>query len=124
MRILKPILYASMLSDGDILPNTLINDVPTKIAGYTPKNYNLKYTGVVPAKKALSRSLNVPIIKMLQNYGLPKFHHRLQKLNLKHINKPSNHYGLTIVLGGAESSLWDITNVYTNFSRTLNHFEK
>ncbi len=122
--ILKPILYASMLSDGEILPNTLISDVPTKISGYTPKNYNLKYTGVVPARKALSRSLNVPIIKMLQDYGLPKFHHRLQKLNLKHINKPSTHYGLTIVLGGAESSLWDITNVYTNFSRTLNHFEK
>ncbi len=122
--ILKPILYASMLSDGEILPNTLISDVPTKIAGYTPKNYNLKYTGVVPAKKALSRSLNVPIIKMLQNYGLQKFHHRLQKLALSDIDKPANHYGLTIVLGGAESSLWDITNVFANFSRTLNHFEK
>jgi penicillin-binding protein 1C len=122
--ILKPILYASMLSDGEILPNTLINDVPVKIAGYTPKNYNSKYTGVVPARKALSRSLNVPIIKMLQDYGLQKFHHRLQKLNLSFINKPANHYGLTIILGGAESSLWDITNVFTNFSRTLNHFGK
>lgn len=122
--ILKPILYAAMLSDGEILPNTLISDVPTKIAGYTPKNYNLKYTGVVPARKALSRSLNVPIIKMLQDYGLQKFHHRLQKLNLSDIDKPANHYGLTIILGGAESSLWDITNVFTNFSRTLNHFEK
>ncbi len=122
--ILKPLLYASMLSDGAILPKTLIDDIPTKIAGYTPKNYNLKYSGVVPANKALSRSLNVPIIKMLQDYGLQKFHHRLQKLNLSTINKPANHYGLTIILGGAESSLWDITNVYANFSRTLNHFEK
>ena len=122
--ILKPILYASMLSDGEILPNTLINDIPTKIAGYTPKNYNLKYTGVVPARKALSRSLNVPIVKMLQDYGLQKFHHRLQKLNLSTINQPANHYGLTIILGGAESTLWDITNVFSNFSRTLNHFEK
>ena len=122
--ILKPLLYASMLSDGEILPKSLIDDIPTKIAGYTPKNYNLKYSGVVPANKALSRSLNVPIIKMLQDYGLQKFHHRLQKLNLNTINKPANHYGLTIILGGAESSLWDITNVYANFSRTLNHFEK
>ncbi len=122
--ILKPILYASMLSDGDILPNTLISDVPIIIAGYTPKNYNSKYSGVVPAKKALSRSLNVPIVKMLQDYGLQKFHHRLQKLNLTFINKPASHYGLTIILGGAESSLWDITTVFTNFSRTLNHFEK
>ena len=122
--ILKPLLYASMLSDGDILPNTLIDDVPTKISGYTPKNFNLKYSGVVPAGKALSRSLNVPIVKMLQSYGLQKFHHRLQKLNLSTINKPANHYGLTIILGGAESSLWDITNVYANFSRTVNHFEK
>lgn len=122
--ILKPLLYASMLSDGDLLPNTLVDDIPTKIAGYSPKNYNLKYSGVVPASKALSRSLNVPIIRMLQNYGLQKFHHRLQKLNLSTINKPADHYGLTIILGGAESSLWDITNVFTNFSRTLNHFER
>ncbi len=122
--ILKPLLYASILSDGEILPNTIVDDVPTKIAGYTPKNYNLKYSGVVPASKALSRSLNVPIVRMLQDYGLQKFHHRLQKLNLNTINKPANHYGLTIILGGAESSLWDITNLYANFSRTLNHFEK
>lgn len=122
--ILKPILYASMLTDGNILPNTLIDDIPTKIAGYTPKNYNSKYTGVVPASKALSRSLNVPIIKMLQGYGLQKFHHKLQKLQLSFINKPANHYGLTIILGGAESSLWDITNVYAGFSRTLKHFGK
>lgn len=122
--ILKPLLYAAMLSDGELLPHTLVEDVPTKIAGYTPKNYNLKYSGAIPASKALSRSLNVPIIRMLQDYGLQKFHHRLQKLNLSTINKPANHYGLTIVLGGAESSLWDITNVYTNFSRTLNHYGK
>ncbi len=122
--ILKPLLYAAMLSDGDILPQTIVDDVPTKISGYAPKNYNLKYSGVVAANKALSRSLNVPIVKMLQSYGLQKFHHRLQKLNLKTINKPASHYGLTIILGGAESSLWDITNVYTNFSRTLNHFEQ
>jgi penicillin-binding protein 1C len=46
--ILKPFLYAAMLQDGLILPNTLIPDIPTQIAGYTPKNYNEGYDGAVP----------------------------------------------------------------------------
>ncbi|MFA9215383.1 MAG: transglycosylase domain-containing protein, partial [Candidatus Methylacidiphilales bacterium] len=57
---LKPFLYEAMLEDGMILPNTLINDIPTQVAGYSPQNFDLGYSGAVPANKALSRSLNVP----------------------------------------------------------------
>lgn len=122
--ILKPILYASMLNEGEILPNTLVEDIPTKIAGYSPKNYDEQYSGAVPAKKALARSLNVPAVRMLQKHGVERFHYLLQKLNLSSVNKPSNHYGLSIILGGAEGTLWDISSIYANFSRTINHFGK
>jgi penicillin-binding protein 1C len=120
--ILKPFLYAMMLNEGTILPNSLISDVPTRMQGYNPKNFYETYDGVVSAKKAISRSLNVPLVRMLSDYGLEKFHFGLQKLGFSTINKGPDHYGLTLVLGGAEAKLEDITNAYTGMARTLNHF--
>lgn len=120
--ILKPLLYAGALDNGLLLPNSLLPDVPVLISGYRPKNFNKKYDGAVEASDALIRSLNVPHVKLLQNYGLPKFHHLLQQLNLKNIDKHANHYGLTLILGGAESNLWDLTNVYGGMAGVLNNF--
>ena len=119
--ILKPFLYAMMLNEGKILPNSLIPDVPTRMQGYNPKNFYETYDGVVSAKKSVSRSLNVPLVRMLSDYGLEKFHFGLQKLGFSSINKPPDHYGLTLVLGGAEAKLEDITNAYAGMARTLNH---
>jgi penicillin-binding protein 1C len=48
---LKPILYAAMLSDGLILPNSIIPDIPTQIGGYSPQNFDLGFDGAVPAEK-------------------------------------------------------------------------
>ena len=67
--ILKPFLYAAMLDAGDILPNTLVADVPTQFGDYSPENFNKEFDGAVPAKRALSRSLNVPAVRMLQDFG-------------------------------------------------------
>lgn len=120
--ILKPLLYAAMLNDGLILPNTLIPDVPTQIGGYTPKNYYPTYDGAVPASRALARSLNVPAVRMLQIYSVAKFHYILNKLGLTTINRPPNSYGLSLILGGAEANLWDLAGVYTSISRSLNNF--
>ena len=121
--ILKPFLYAGMLDAGEILPNTLVPDVPTQIAGYNPKNFNLQYSGSVPASRALSRSLNVPAVRMLQQFGLEKFHHYLKQLKLNDINYEANHYGLSLILGGAESNLWDLSKSYASLSSTINHYD-
>ncbi|MBN8641086.1 MAG: penicillin-binding protein 1C [Flavobacteriales bacterium] len=120
--ILKPFLYASMLDDGEILPNTLVPDVPTQISGYTPQNFNLTYDGAVPAQRALSRSLNIPAVLMLQDYGVFKFYDVLQKFQLHDINNHPDHYGLSLILGGAESNLWDLCRTYANLSSTVNYF--
>lgn len=120
--LLKPLLYASALQEGQILPNTLIPDVPTQLSGYRPENFYRKYDGMVPAGRALSRSLNVPFVRLLQDFGLEKFHFKLQKLGLTTLNRPPSFYGLPLILGGAEGSLWDITGVYASMGRTLNHF--
>uniref|UniRef100_UPI00404A5BE7 penicillin-binding protein 1C n=1 Tax=Flavobacterium sp. TaxID=239 RepID=UPI00404A5BE7 len=120
--ILKPFLYASMLDDGELLPKELIADVPTQISGYVPQNFNLKYDGAVPASDALSRSLNIPAVLMLQKFGVENFKNYLRKMQFKSINKPANHYGLSLILGGAESSLWEICQGYSGLTATLNHF--
>ncbi len=122
--ILKPFLYASMIEDGIITPNQLIPDVPMILSGYAPKNYDYKYDGVVPAHKALSRSLNVPIVKMLKDYGVQRFHQKLNDIGMSTINRPSNDYGLSLILGGAETTLWDLCTIYGNMAVTLNDFEK
>jgi penicillin-binding protein 1C len=122
--ILKPFLYAAMLSDGELLPNTLVPDIPTVISGYAPQNFNMTYDGAVPAKRALSRSLNVPAVKMLQQYGIERFSYVLKKLGMSTINKPAGHYGLSIILGGAEGTLWDIAGIYAGMARTLGHYSK
>ena len=118
--ILKPFLYSFMLEDGAILPNALIPDIPTRISGYAPKNFDKTYDGAVSASEALARSLNIPAIRMLQQYGTEQFYHRLKKLNLRHIDRSPDHYGLSIILGGAEASLWDLSSAYANMARTLN----
>ena len=120
--ILKPFLYAAMLDAGDLLPNTLVTDVPTQFGSYQPENYNKSYDGAVFANEALSRSLNVPIVRMLQEFGLDRFYHYLKALQLKDLKYNANHYGLSLVLGGAESNLWDLCKSYAAMSSTLNHF--
>lgn len=120
--ILKPLLYGAMLDDGMLLPNTLIPDIPTQIGGYSPMNFKQTFDGAVPASMALSRSLNIPAVLMLQRYGVNRFHHLLQQYQIRHINQPAEHYGLSLILGGAEASLWDMCKTYANLSGTLNYF--
>jgi penicillin-binding protein 1C len=122
--ILKPFLFASMLSEGEILPGTLIADIPTQIAGYSPQNFNKEYDGAVPARRALERSLNIPAVRMLKSYGIGKFNYLLKKMGMTTLNKPADYYGLSIILGGAEGSLWDVAGMYASMARVLKNFGK
>lgn len=110
--ILKPFLYAAMLKEGSLLPHMLLPDVPVNINGFTPENFNMQYEGAVPASEALARSLNVPAVNMLRQYGTAKFLKLLQQWGLHTLNRPASHYGLSLILGGGEATLWDVTNAY------------
>jgi penicillin-binding protein 1C len=122
--ILKPFLFSAMLDAGDILTNTLVADIPTQIGSYNPQNFNKEFDGAVPASVALGRSLNVPAVRMLQSFGLERFHEYLQKMKLKDVKYGANHYGLSLILGGAESNLWDLCKSYGAMASTINHFEE
>ena len=122
--ILKPFLYAAMLDDGEILPQTLIPDVPTQISNYTPQNFENTFDGAVPADVALARSLNIPFVLLLKDFTVNKFYAKLKQLQLSNINKQPAHYGLSLILGGAESNLFDLCSAYANMAATLNYFNK
>ena len=120
--ILKPLLYAGIQKSGDILPNTLIPDIPTRFPGFSPKNFDRSYSGAVSASSALSQSLNIPAVKMLQKYNPEKFLNLLHKTGFTTFNKSADYYGLSIILGGGETSLWELTGVYASISRVLNNY--
>jgi penicillin-binding protein 1C len=125
--ILKPLLYAAMQKSGEILPNTLIADVPTRFPGFSPRNFDLSFNGAVPASYALSQSLNIPAVKMLQKYSAERFLNLLAKTGFSTFEKPADHYGLSLILGGGETSLWELTGAYASLSRILynyNHEKK
>jgi penicillin-binding protein 1C len=120
--ILKPFLYAFMMSENRILPGSLLEDVPTRIGAYSPKNFNLSYDGLVPANQAITRSLNVPAVKMLQQYGVGRFHQRLKQLGFTSFYKSTEHYGLSLILGGGEASLFEVASAYASMARALSHY--
>lgn len=122
--ILKPFLYASMLQEGKIMPHSLVPDIPLYMGSYRPLNFYEQYDGAVAANKALARSLNIPFVEMLQQFGTANFCKRLQQIGLTSINKPPRHYGLSLILGGAEANLWDLTAAYAGMGRTLLNFNK
>lgn len=117
--ILKPFLYYAALQEGLILPHTLLPDIPVNINGFTPQNFNRQFEGAVPADEALARSLNIPAVNLLREYGVPKFYNFLHEVGIHTLDKPASHYGLSLILGGAEATLWDVTCAYVQMGRTL-----
>ena len=116
--VLKPLLFASMLEAGEVLPTQLVPDVPTHIGTFHPENFDREYSGAVPAAQALARSLNVPAVRMLRAFGVGRFCAVLRRLGITTLDRPGEHYGLALILGGAEGTLWDVTGVYAGLARS------
>jgi len=117
--ILKPFLLCAMLQEGEILSRTLQPDIPLNINGFAPQNFNRGYEGAIAAEEAVSRSLNVPLVAMLRRYSVPKFYNFLKQNHVADLPQPSEHYGLSLILGGAEASPADVVMAYANMARSL-----
>ena len=117
---LKPFLFANMIEAGEIIPETLIPDVPIRYAGFRPQNYDRQYRGAVRAKQALARSLNIPAANMLSQYGVERFKSNLKNMGMTTLHRQASNYGLTLILGGAEGTLWEITSLYANLAKLAN----
>ncbi len=122
--LLKPLLYSLAVDEGSLLPQAWIPDVPRQFLGFRPENFYRKYEGLIPADQALSRSLNVPFVDLLQHYGVSRFHKALNEWGFSTIQKPAEHYGLSLILGGCEVNLWEAVGWYASMGRMLRNYPK
>jgi penicillin-binding protein 1C len=110
--LLKPFLYGLAMDEGNLLPETRIRDVPTYYGAFSPSNASESYEGLVTAKEALIRSLNVPAVRVLYGFGVRPFYLFLKKAGLSTLFRDADEYGLPLVLGGAEVTAWDMARLY------------
>ena len=115
--ILKPFLYAAMLDSGELTPSRLVADIPTRVGSYSPENNLKTYSGAVRADEALARSLNVPFVRLLRSYGVERFASVLKRMGFSTLKRAPADYGLTLVLGGAETTLADAAGAYAALAR-------
>ncbi len=114
--ILKPLLYEAMLAQGELLPDQLVPDVPMRIGGFAPTNYDRGFDGALPASRALERSRNVPAVWMLRAHGVGRFRQRLLDVGLTTLHRSAEDYGLSLILGGAEVRLDEVVDAYRQLS--------
>lgn len=120
--LLKPFLYADMLQSGERMPDQLVPDLPTSFDGFAPRNFDERYDGAVPASQALARSLNVPAVRALREHGVERTRHMLVGMGLHHLDRSAHNYGLSLIMGGGESTLWELTGAYASMARVVLRF--
>lgn len=128
---IKPIIYAGAFNLG-YTPETVLFDVPTQFSSlcdaygnpkkgvsstscYMPDNYDGLFRGPMSLRDALAQSINVPAVKVLYLLGIKNAVSLAQKMGLSTIDDPSR-YGLSLVLGGGEVTLLEMTNAYGVFA--------
>ncbi|MCL6590294.1 MAG: penicillin-binding protein 1C [Firmicutes bacterium] len=117
---LKPFVYALGLDRGLITPQHYLEDVPVDFSGYCPENYDRSYSGLVSARDALARSLNIPAINLLVSLGDDGLYKLLRKAHFSTI-ADVDQYGLPIVIGGCEVNLLELSALYSALASKGNY---
>jgi len=111
----KSIYYAAALADGVVTPATIFKDERTDFGGYVPLNADKRFRGNVSVRSAISQSLNIPSVLLMQQYGIEKSITAAKNLGITTIDA-KNNYGLSLALGSAEVPLLEMTHAYTAFA--------
>lgn len=114
---LKPLVYALAIDRGLSGPDQLVPDVPVRFGTYAPRNFDGEYEGLVRLEDALSRSLNVPFINLLQQLGVETFLGSLRQQGVASISPEPSHYGLSAIVGGIEVTPLEVASVYATLAR-------
>lgn len=116
---LKPFLYELAIERGLLTAASLLNDsplnIPTPAGLYVPHDYDSDYKGTVSIRTALSGSLNIPAVRALMLIEPEFFVNRLKQLGFEDLND-GDHYGLSLALGAADVSLYELVNAYRIFA--------
>ncbi|MBZ0112438.1 MAG: penicillin-binding protein 1C [Thermoanaerobaculia bacterium] len=109
---LKPLIYALAIDAGLALPERVVADIPLHYGGYAPGNYDGQFAGLVSLESALSRSLNIPFVRLLSDVGVERFLATLRRTGLTHLDPQPGHYGLSAAIGSLEISPLELAGVY------------
>ena len=113
--LLKPFLYAKVIDEGIAAPQSKILDVPLYFSNFSPQNANKKYYGMVEMRDALIKSLNIPFVELLKDYGEDKFFYFLKDI-LNFEDKNPERYGLSLILGTKEFTMEEIGILYSGLA--------
>jgi penicillin-binding protein 1C len=114
---LKPFLFALAVDRGLILPGTLVEDVPSRWGGYAPSNANDRFSGLVRLDEALSASLNIPFVGLLQELQVPVFLGALRACEVTSLHRDDDRYGLSAAIGGVEITPLELAGLYAMLAR-------
>lgn len=120
--LLKPFLFALSIDDGLIVPDSIYPDVPIYFGNFYPKNSTNTFTGMVKIEEALIKSLNIPFVKLLSDYGVDRFYYFLEN-NDNYPEDRFDKYGLSLILGTREMRPVDIAKLYmglANYGKVSN----
>lgn len=113
--LLKPFLYGKVIDEGIAAPQSKIPDVPLYFSNFSPQNANKKYYGMVEMRDALIKSLNIPFVELLKDYGEDKFFYFLKDI-LNFEDKNPERYGLSLILGTKEFTMEEIGILYSGLA--------
>ena len=114
---LKPIIYGLAFELGLAHPETLIEDRPSRFGIYVPKNFDHDWHGTVSIRTALTQSLNIPAVKVLEAVGAGRLYTRLQQAGASPVLPKGTDPSLAIALGGLGLRLTDLAALYASLAR-------
>lgn len=111
----KPIYITEAIDQKMVTAATVIKDEATDFGGYKPNNYDFRFRGNITLRNALSQSLNIPAVKVMQQLGVDESIDKAREMGLSTID-PKRDYGLALALGAAETKPIDMANAYAAFA--------
>ncbi|MBF5044859.1 penicillin-binding protein 1C [Aggregicoccus sp. 17bor-14] len=109
---LKPLLYALAIDEGLANPEQLVPDVPAAYGTYAPRNFDGRFQGLVRLEEALSQSLNLPFVRLLQRLGVEPFLGVLRRAGVESLVPEPGHYGLSAAVGGLALTPLELAGLY------------
>ncbi len=113
---LKPFVHAMAIDRGLALPSFLVPDIPATWGSWSPTNYDGRFDGLVRLDDALSRSLNLPYIALLQQVGVEEFLGGLGQMGVRSIGADPGRYGLSAAVGGVELTALELAGLYATLA--------
>ncbi len=117
----KPLVYATAFEKG-YQPETMLFDLPMSFGPdgqgneYEPQNYDGRTHGLISMRQALSNSLNIPAVQTQYLAGIDNTLNQVKKMGLVSLGE-RDRYGLSLVLGSGEATLYQMANAYSVFSQ-------